>query len=112
MQEIEADRKELYLLGRIPHGWQIQGDAIEPHKTRVNLGLDTDMVRWFRKLGPGYQARINHILRLYYHGVVSGEIEVDESGTKAVEPLQLSEDEAQKFAAHKEKMRAKFKAKD
>jgi hypothetical protein len=31
-------------------------------------------VRWFRKIGPGYGARINQILRLYWLGLASGKV--------------------------------------
>ncbi|MFK7879795.1 BrnA antitoxin family protein [Roseobacter sp.] len=48
--------------------------AVERHKTRVTLRLDTDMVRWFRALGPGYQARINRVLRIYWMALMSGHI--------------------------------------
>ena len=50
-------------------------DPVEPHRTRVTLRLDSDMVKWFRKLGPGYQARINQILRIYWRGVMLGQVE-------------------------------------
>ena len=50
-------------------------DPVEPHRTRVTLRLDSDMVIWFRKLGPGYQARINQILRIYWRGVMLGQVE-------------------------------------
>ncbi|WP_050930501.1 BrnA antitoxin family protein [Aestuariivita boseongensis] len=45
---------------------------LEPAKTRVTLRLDADMVRWFRKMGPGYQARMNLILRIYWTALLSG----------------------------------------
>ena len=33
------------------------------------------MVRWFRKLGPGYSTRMNMVLRLYWTALLSGEID-------------------------------------
>lgn len=50
--------------------WQPQGR----HKTRVTLRLDSDMVKWFRNTGPGYGARLNTILRVYWTALLSGEI--------------------------------------
>jgi uncharacterized protein (DUF4415 family) len=44
------------------------------HKTRVTLRLDSDMVKWFRNTGPGYQKRVNMILRVYWIALMSGEI--------------------------------------
>jgi uncharacterized protein (DUF4415 family) len=35
----------------------------KPIKKPVTLRLDADVVAWFKKLGPGYQTRINRALR-------------------------------------------------
>lgn len=106
-REIEQDLSELNQLGHIPSGWLIAGDPIEPAKTRVTMCMDTDMVRWFRKLGPRYQTRMNAILRMYYHGVVSGEIEIAEPA--APEPRVASE-EARKFEIYREEVRKRIRA--
>lgn len=34
-----------------------------PRKQRISLRVDTEVVDWFRSRGPGYQTRINRILR-------------------------------------------------
>lgn len=34
-----------------------------PHKQPVTLRLDTDILAWFKSLGPRYQTRINTALR-------------------------------------------------
>ena len=34
-------------------------------KQRVTLRLDADVLDWFRSAGPGYQTRINAVLRAY-----------------------------------------------
>ena len=34
-------------------------------KERVTLRLDADVLDWFRSAGPGYQTRINAVLRTY-----------------------------------------------
>ncbi|MDB5934495.1 MAG: hypothetical protein JWQ01_1839 [Massilia sp.] len=34
-------------------------------KQIVTIRLDTDMLEWFKSKGPGYQTRINQILRQY-----------------------------------------------
>lgn len=47
---------------------------VDPHKTKVTLRLDADMLKWFRKLGPGYQKRINQVLRIYWQAVLSGDV--------------------------------------
>jgi len=34
-----------------------------PRKQRISLRLDREVVDWFKSKGPGYQTRINRILR-------------------------------------------------
>jgi uncharacterized protein (DUF4415 family) len=35
-------------------------------KKHLTMRLDADMVDWFRAQGPGYQSRMNAVLRAYY----------------------------------------------
>ena len=46
-----------------------------PREERVGvfLKLDTAVVNWFRAGGPGYQARINEVLRQFVHGITEPE---------------------------------------
>jgi len=34
-----------------------------PRKRRISLRVDTEVIDWFKSKGPGYQTRINRILR-------------------------------------------------
>ena len=34
-----------------------------PRKRRISLRVDVEVVDWFKSKGPGYQTRINRILR-------------------------------------------------
>jgi uncharacterized protein (DUF4415 family) len=34
-----------------------------PRKRRISLRVDTEVVDWFKSKGPGYQTRMNRILR-------------------------------------------------
>lgn len=36
-----------------------------PRKKQITLRIDSDVVDWYRKQGPGYQTRINSLLRAY-----------------------------------------------
>ena len=36
-----------------------------PKKALLSLRIDADVVEWFRKQGPGYQSRMNALLRAY-----------------------------------------------
>lgn len=42
-------------------------DRRDPKRTRVTIRLDADVVKYFRAMGVGYQARINRVLRAYMH---------------------------------------------
>jgi uncharacterized protein (DUF4415 family) len=35
-------------------------------KTAISIRLDSDVLLWFRSLGPGYQTRMNAVLRSFY----------------------------------------------
>ena len=37
-----------------------------PHKKQLTIRLDEDLLNWLKDQGPGYQTRINAILRAYY----------------------------------------------
>ena len=36
-----------------------------PRKTLLSLRIDSDVLAWFRAQGPGYQSRMNALLRAY-----------------------------------------------
>ena len=38
----------------------------ERDKTQFTAKFDTDIVRWFKRQGRGYQGRMNAVLRTYY----------------------------------------------
>jgi uncharacterized protein (DUF4415 family) len=43
--------------------------VIPKAKTHLSLRLDEDVVDWFRRQGPGYQTRMNAVLRSYVQAV-------------------------------------------
>jgi len=63
-KEVEriADDEE----GPLPQGWEstIEIGVPEP-KQAVHIRLDRGVVRWFKAHGPGYQTRINAVLRAF-----------------------------------------------
>jgi len=63
-EEVErvADDEE----GPLPEGWEstIEIGVPEP-KQAVHIRLDRGVVRWFKAHGPGYQTRINAVLRAF-----------------------------------------------
>jgi uncharacterized protein (DUF4415 family) len=44
---------------------QRRGLKPAPPKTSVSLRIDQDVLDWFKAQGPGYQTRINMILRAF-----------------------------------------------
>jgi uncharacterized protein (DUF4415 family) len=69
--ERQADEDE----GPLPEGWEktvILG-VPEPKKD-VHIRLDPSVLRWFKAQGPGYQTRINAVLRSFVqaHGQGTG----------------------------------------
>lgn len=60
----------------IPPEWHTLAKDVptRPKKERVTAAYDADMVKWYRSLGHGYQARMNQVLRTYMLGVISKEI--------------------------------------
>ena len=53
------------LRGRLPPGWaEIEGRPDQEH-VRITLRVDRDVARYFRGMGPGYQGRMNRVLRAY-----------------------------------------------
>ena len=41
-------------------------------KQIVTIRLDVDMLEWFKSAGPGYQTRINQVLREYMETTARG----------------------------------------
>lgn len=52
--------------GELPEGWAqtIVFNTAEP-KQDVHIRLDASVLRWFKAEGPGYQTRINEVLRSF-----------------------------------------------
>lgn len=68
--------------GRLPEGWEGTVDIGVPvPKQAVNMRLDADVLAWFRARGPGYQTRINSVLRAFVQ--TRQRTETQASGTKA-----------------------------
>jgi uncharacterized protein (DUF4415 family) len=52
-------------LDHIVRGITRHGLKPVPPKTSVSLRIDTDVLEWFKAQGPGYQTRINAVLRAF-----------------------------------------------
>ncbi len=60
----------------IPPDWhRVERDVpVRPRKAKLTAALDADMVKWFRGMGLGYQARMNSVLRSFMLACISKEI--------------------------------------
>ena len=52
-------------LRQIVRGIVRRGLLPVPPKTAISLRMDADVLEWLKAQGPGYQTRINAILRAY-----------------------------------------------
>ena len=44
---------------------RVRNFQVIPRKKQLTLRIDSDVVEWYQKQGPGYQTRINSLLRAY-----------------------------------------------
>jgi len=50
----------------VPRDWYKNAEVVTPTtKKLLSLRLDADVVDWFKQRGPGYQTRINAVLRTF-----------------------------------------------
>ena len=50
----------------VPRDWWKDAEPVLPEpKKLLTLRLDRDVVDWFKRQGPGYQTRMNAVLRAY-----------------------------------------------
>ncbi|TKW65271.1 MAG: BrnA antitoxin family protein [Paracoccus denitrificans] len=74
MRRLEWDLHQRVLTeGRIPDAWhEIAAEGAVPRKERISIRLDGDVVKFFRDMGPGWQPRINEVLRSFMHARLAG----------------------------------------
>ncbi|TPV98409.1 MAG: hypothetical protein USCAAHI_02146 [Beijerinckiaceae bacterium] len=65
-EELERDIASDSDFSGVPEDWHKRAEAVMPTpKKLLSLRLDSDVVDWFKKQGPGYQTRINAVLRAF-----------------------------------------------
>ena len=74
LARMQHDMSDAWVDRSIPAGWNFLevSEPIAPHKTKITMRVDSDMLRWFKKMGPRYQTRMNQVLRVYYMAMVQG----------------------------------------
>ena len=64
--------QRIWLDQRIPIEWHDIATRRESPKVQLTLRVDADVVKWFRSMGPGYQPRMNDVLRAFMHAKLAG----------------------------------------
>lgn len=74
LERLQAEMELNWLDRSLPEAWHgiLAAEEISPAKTRISVRLDADMVRWFRKMGPGYGRLMNRVLRVYWTALLAG----------------------------------------
>ena len=66
MPQAEVERLAEAEDGPLPEGWESAVEiGLPARKQAVHMQLDADVLDWFRAHGPGYQTRINAVLRSF-----------------------------------------------
>jgi len=66
MSNAEVERLANEDDGPLPEGWEATVDIGLPEPAQpVNIRIDASVLRWFKAGGPGYQTRINEVLRAF-----------------------------------------------
>ena len=64
-------------------------DRRDPKRVPVTIRLDADVVKFFKAMGPGYQPRINRVLRAFMHYRLAGIIEGPDTTDHVLHPERL-----------------------
>ena len=66
-------------IDHFPKGWHSMEDKYpdRPKRTRITARFDEDVVKFFKRSGAGYQAKMNEVLRMYMFARVSKYVEAN-----------------------------------
>jgi uncharacterized protein (DUF4415 family) len=79
---IELERKVAWIKDAklrndlIPAGWSEVEDKnpVRPRRVKLGVAFDADVVKWYRAMGQGYQARMNAVLRIFMLATITKEV--------------------------------------
>ena len=76
MRRLEWDlHHTIEATSRVPEEWHEIAQRRHPKaKVRMTVGIDEDVVRFFKSMGPGHGPRMNEVLRVFMHGRLAGVI--------------------------------------
>lgn len=66
-------RQTLLKMEMIPGAWHSIEERVpvRPRKTKITAAFDAEVVKFYRAMGLGYQARMNQVLRAYMLAIKS-----------------------------------------
>lgn len=66
-------RQTLLKMEMIPDAWHSIEERVpvRPRKTKITAAFDAEVVKFYRAMGLGYQARMNQVLRAYMLAIKS-----------------------------------------
>jgi len=79
--------------GHLPPQWRYLDMTPVPEKTRLTIRLDKDVAKFFRGLGPGYQTRMNLVLRAFMLAYLSDTLGRVSDDVTVVPEAELTEDQ-------------------
>lgn len=74
LQGLQDSLFEDWLANSVPDGWHALASEVDPVRETVELEIDKDMLAWFRRLNPEVSPIVNRILRIYWQGILSGDV--------------------------------------
>ena len=88
----------LELRDRVPEAWHtLEHDLdVEEPKTKITLRLDDSVARFYRAMGPGYQARISRILALWAHMKICDALRLEDAAYAQMKRLNDLDDARRK----------------
>lgn len=67
---------EININQRIPEEWRmIWAERPERKKKRITIGIDEDVLRFFKSMGTGYQTKMNETLKSFMYARLAGFLE-------------------------------------
>ncbi len=80
LRELEWDiRHPVFLRMKLPQDWHSIAESPSTRKRRITIRIDDDVVRFFKGLGPGYQAKVNRVLAAFMNARLAGLVDGPES---------------------------------
>ena len=80
-ENVDATDLPLELRDKVPLAWHtLEHDLdVEEPKVKITLRLDESVAKFYRAMGPGYQARISRILGLWANMKIAEALRVEEA---------------------------------